>query len=45
MVYFLDDTCGHIGSLQPTAIRHSLVMVRNLDSGLRPASTLSGRPL
>jgi hypothetical protein len=46
IVYFLDHPYGrHIGSIQPSAMRHTLVLIRNLEPGLRPACSDSGRPI
>lgn len=45
-VYFLDHPYAqHVGGIQPTAMRHSLHLMRNLDPGLRLICSGSGRPL
>lgn len=46
IVYFLDHPYQpHIGGIQPTAMRSTLVMVRQLDPGLRLPCGLTGRPV
>jgi hypothetical protein len=46
IINFLDHPYGtHVGGIQPTAMRHSLALQRNLAPGLRPACSPSGRPL
>lgn len=46
IVYFLDHPYErHAGGIQPTAMRHSLVLMRNLQPGLRPTCDATGRPL
>ena len=46
IVYFLDHPYErHAGGIQPTAMRHSLVLMRNLQPGLRPTCNIMGHPL
>lgn len=46
IVNFLDHPYGpHVGGIQPTAMRRTLVLVRNLEPSLRPACGADGRPL
>lgn len=46
IIYFLDHPYqGFSGGIQPASMRHALVLLRNLQPGLRPACTLSGRPV
>jgi hypothetical protein len=46
IVNFLDHPYGtHVGGIEPTAMRHSLVLVQKLEPGLRPQCTPSGRPV
>lgn len=46
VVYFLDHPYQpHIGGIQPTAMRHALVLMRNQEPGLRVLCSASGRPL
>jgi hypothetical protein len=46
IVYFLDHPYQrHTGGIQPSAMRHTLVQMRNLDPGLRLACTTNGRPV
>ena len=45
VVYFLDHPYQtQIGALQPTAMRQTLVVMRDLEPGLRPGCSQSGRP-
>jgi hypothetical protein len=44
LVYFLDHPYqSQIGALQPTAMRHTLVLMGGLEPGLRPGCSPSGR--
>lgn len=46
VVYFLDHPYAqHLGGIQPAAMRHTLVMLKGLQPGLRPACTAGGRPV
>ena len=46
IVNFLDHPYGtHLGGIQPNAMRHSVVLMQNLEPGLRPQCTPSGRPV
>jgi predicted membrane protein len=46
IINFLDHPYGtHVGGIEPASMRHSLVLMRNLAPGLRPACTQSGRPV
>jgi hypothetical protein len=46
VVYFLDHPYQpHIGGIQPAAMRHSLVLMRNLQAGLHARCSATGRPL
>ena len=45
VVYFLDHPYqSEIGGIQPTAMRQTLVLMRDLEPGLRPGCSQSGRP-
>jgi Protein of unknown function (DUF4239) len=45
MVNFLDHPYApDLGGIQPSSMRHSLVLIENLEPTLRPACTDSGRP-
>jgi hypothetical protein len=46
IINFLDHPFGtHVGGIEPGPMRHSLTLQDNLQPGLRPACTMSGRPL
>jgi hypothetical protein len=46
IVYFLDHPFqAHSGGIQPTAMRHELVLMRDLEPSLRPGCTVTGRPI
>jgi hypothetical protein len=46
VVYFLDHPYQpHIGGIPPSAMRQTLITVRNLEPGPRPACTQAGRPV
>jgi Protein of unknown function (DUF4239) len=46
VVYFLDHPFApHTGGIQPTAMRHTLVMLKSIAPGLRPGCSHGGRPL
>jgi hypothetical protein len=46
VINFLDHPyTTHIGGTQPTAMRHTLAMMRNLEPSLRPGCNQSGRPV
>jgi hypothetical protein len=46
IVSFLDHPFGtHVGGIQPASMRHSLTLQHNLEPGLRPACSSTGRPL
>jgi hypothetical protein len=46
IVNFLDHPYRpQIGRIQPTAMRHTLVMMQALEPDLRPGCTQSGQPL
>jgi Protein of unknown function (DUF4239) len=46
VVYFLDHPYAqHVGGIQPTAMRHALVMLHNQEPGLRPGCRVGGRPV
>jgi hypothetical protein len=46
IVNFLDHPYQpHLGGIQPTAMRQTLVMISNLEPGLRPGCSQSGRPV
>ena len=46
VVYFLDHPYQpHTGGIQPAAMRHTLVLLRNVEPSLRPACSATGRPL
>jgi hypothetical protein len=45
VVYYLDHPYqSHTGGIQPSAMRRTLVMTRNLEPSLRPGCSESGRP-
>ena len=45
VVYVLDHPYhSHTGAIKPSAMRRTLVITRNLESGLRPGCTASGQP-
>lgn len=46
IINFLDHPYApHVGGIQPSAIRHTLVLLRNLEPSLRPACSATGLPL
>ncbi|MGN6170305.1 MAG: hypothetical protein ACTHQQ_19355 [Solirubrobacteraceae bacterium] len=46
IVYFLDHPYQpHVGGIQPIAMRSTLVMVKQLEPGLRLQCGLTGRPV
>lgn len=46
VINFLDHPyTTHIGGIQPTAMRHTLAMMRNLEPSLDPGCSQSGRPV
>jgi hypothetical protein len=46
VVYFLDHPYqSHTGGIQPTAMRRTLVMMKNLEPNLRVSCTASGEPV
>jgi hypothetical protein len=46
IINFLDHPFTlHVGGIQPTAMRHTLVLAHTLDPSLHPPCTASGRPL
>jgi hypothetical protein len=46
IINFLDNPYSRdIGGLQPSAMRHELVLARNMEQGLRPACDARGRPI
>ena len=46
VINFLDHPyTTHIGGIQPTAMRHTLAMMRNLEPSLHPGCSQSGRPV
>jgi hypothetical protein len=46
IVYFLDHPYQpHLGGIQPTAMRQTLVMMESIEPTLRPACSETGRPL
>jgi hypothetical protein len=46
IINFLDHPYAqHVGGLQPNAMRHTLVLARMTEPGLRPACNASGRPV
>jgi hypothetical protein len=46
VVYFLDHPYQpHTGGIQPSAMRRTLVMMRNLEPTLRVSCTESGQPV
>jgi hypothetical protein len=46
IVYFLDHPYQrYTGGIEPTAMRQTLVLIRNLEPGLRPGCSATGRPL
>jgi NADH:ubiquinone oxidoreductase subunit 6 (subunit J) len=45
IINFLDHPYGtRVGGIQPTSMRHTLILMHSLDPGLRPPCTVSGRP-
>jgi hypothetical protein len=45
IINFLDHPYApHLGGIQPASMRHTLVQARNLNPGLPPACSASGRP-
>ena len=44
VVYLLDHPYQHTGGIKPGAMHRALVMMGNLEPGLRPACTESGQP-
>ena len=46
IINFLDHPyTTHIGGIQPNAMRHALVLARNIEPRLRPACNANGRPV
>jgi hypothetical protein len=45
VIYFLDHPYQQIGGIQPTAMRQTLVLMRGLEPGLRPACSQTGQPI
>ena len=46
IVNFLDHPFGtYVGAIQPSAMRHTLVQLHNLEPGLRVGCASSGRPV
>ncbi len=46
IINFLDHPYApHTGGIQPNAMRHALVLARELEPGLRPACDTNGRPV
>ena len=46
IINFLDHPYApHVGGIQPSAMRHSLGLMRGLEPGLSPACSSNGRPL
>ncbi len=46
IITFLDHPyTTHTGGIQPNAMRHTLVLARNIEPGLRPVCNASGRPV
>ena len=46
IINFLDHPYAqHVGGIQPNAMRHALVLARNIEPGLQPACSSSGRPV
>jgi hypothetical protein len=46
IVNFLDHPYGtHVGGIKPASMRHTLVLIRNVEPSLRPACNDSGRPI
>jgi hypothetical protein len=46
IVYFLDHPYERrVGGIKPTAMRHTLILIHNVEPTVRPACNGSGRPL
>jgi hypothetical protein len=45
VIFFLDHPYqAHTGGIQPSAMRRTLVMIEDIDPGLRPGCSASGQP-